>query len=76
MSAGRPAKHERSDFGERLYKLRTSKGLSQQEVAKHLTVTQQAYAGWERTTTALRPEDISNLADLFEVTTDYLLGRE
>ena len=46
------------------------------QVAEQVGVSQQAYAGWERSTTALRPEDILKLAEVFKVTTDELLGKE
>jgi len=76
MSAGRPAKFKRSGFGERLFRAREQIGLSQCDVAEKLGITQQTYAGWERRTTALKPEYISGLADLLNVSVDYLLGRE
>jgi transcriptional regulator with XRE-family HTH domain len=75
MPGGRPAKHERSPFGERLAALRLEKGLSQAQLAEKVGVTQQAYAGWERTTTALKPEHIASLADAFGISADELLGR-
>jgi transcriptional regulator with XRE-family HTH domain len=74
MPGGRPAKHKRTEFGERLYQLRLEKGFSQQQIAERVAVTQQAYAGWERSTTALRPLDIAKLAAAFEVSADELLG--
>jgi len=75
MTAGRPSKFERSGFGERLFRARQQTGLSQIQVAERLKVTQQTYAGWERRTTALKPEYISQLADIMHVSPDYLLGR-
>ena len=74
MPGGRPAKHDRTEFGERLYQLRLEKGFSQQQVAERCSVTQQAYAGWERSTTALRPFDLTKLASAFDVSADELLG--
>ncbi len=76
MPGGRPAKHDRTDFGERLHQLRLEKGFSQQHVAEQCGVTQQAYAGWERCTTALRPLDIAKLAGAFGISADELLGLE
>jgi transcriptional regulator with XRE-family HTH domain len=74
MPGGRPPKLKRSPFGERLVTIRQQFGLSQSQVAEKLGVSQQAYAGWERSTTALRPDDISKLAAAFEVSADELLG--
>jgi len=74
MPGGRPSKRKRSDFGERVVALRQRAGLSQTLVAEKLGVSQQAYAGWERSTGALRPEDLAKLAAVFGVPTDELLG--
>ncbi len=76
MQTGRPPKFERSGFGDRIFKARQQLGLSQMQVAETLDVTQQTYAGWERRTTALKPEHIASLADILHVSSDYLLGRE
>jgi transcriptional regulator with XRE-family HTH domain len=76
MAAGRPAKSERSPFGERLVTARQQLGLSQIQVAEKVGITQQTYAGWERRTTALRPENITQLAGALNVSVDYLLGQE
>ncbi|HSR87840.1 MAG TPA: helix-turn-helix transcriptional regulator [Pontiella sp.] len=73
MSAGRPAQSKRSPFGERLFQLRERKGLSQQQAAKLLGVTQQSYATWERRPTALKPEQLVNLAQVFECSVDELV---
>lgn len=76
MPAGRPAKFERSPFGQKLFTARQQLGLSQIQVAGKLGITQAAYAGWERRTTALRPEHISALAEVLGVSVEYLLGPE
>jgi transcriptional regulator with XRE-family HTH domain len=75
MITGRPAKFERSPFGERLVTARQTLGLSQAQVAERLGITQQTYAGWERRTTALRPEHIAQLADVLNVSAEHLLGQ-
>lgn len=59
----------------RLKELRVTKGVSQGDVAKYLGITQQAYANYERGARKPDPETITKLADYFEVTADYLLGR-
>ena len=76
MPGGRPPKLKRSEFGERLVSIRQRAGLSQTQVAAKLGVSQQAYAGWERSTTALRPDDLANLAGVLGTTTDELLGKQ
>lgn len=76
MPAGRPAKHRRSPFGERLVLARQQAGLSQTQVAEHLGITQPSYADWERRAVALKPEYLPKLAVLFGVSVDFLLGNE
>jgi transcriptional regulator with XRE-family HTH domain len=76
MTAGRPAKFKRSKFGERLFSAHQQLGGSQIQMAGKLGITQAAYAGWERRTTALKPEHISRLAALLNVTVEYLLGHQ
>ena len=76
MPAGRPPKFKRTAFGERLFTARQQAGLSQTQIAQRLAVTQPTYADWERRTTALRPEHLSQLADILNVSADHLLGRD
>jgi transcriptional regulator with XRE-family HTH domain len=76
MPGGRPPKLKRSEFGERLVSIRQRVGLSQTQVADKLGVSQQAYAGWERSTVALRPDDLAKLAEVLKTTTDELLGKQ
>jgi transcriptional regulator with XRE-family HTH domain len=45
-------------------------------LAGDLGITQQTYAGWERRTTALKPEYISKLAEILNVPVEFLLGHE
>lgn len=59
----------------RLKELRESKGLTQKEVAKVIGYTQLSYARYEN---GKREPDISTLcklANYFNVTVDYLIGR-
>jgi transcriptional regulator with XRE-family HTH domain len=77
MPGGRPPKStRRSTFGLRLVMIRQQLGLSQSQVATKVGVSQQAYAGWERNTTALRPEDLTKLASALRVSTDDLLHQQ
>lgn len=60
---------------ERLRSLRKDKKQTQQQIATYLGITQQAYAAYENNK-AQPPIDILNrLASLFNVSIDYLLGR-
>ena len=76
MTAGRPAKFKRSAFGGKLFAARQQMGLSQMQLAARLGITQSTYAGWERRTTAFKPEHISSLAEALKVSVDYLLGHD
>lgn len=65
-----------SILGDRLRELRESKGWSQKYVALKLGIKQSStYANWEYGIRDPDTETLSKLADLFEVKTDYLLGR-
>lgn len=59
-----------------LRKLRRAKNLTQQKVSAHLSIAYQSYQQYENGRAVPPPEKLAKLADLFEVTTDYLLGRE
>jgi len=61
---------------QRLRELREKASLSQTDVAKYLKITRQAYNHYETGKRTPDPKAISELAMLFGVTTDYLLGRE
>jgi len=75
MPGGRPSKSkERTAFGQRLLDARLAKGLSQNQVARKLGITQPSYADWERSAVSLKPEYLPKLAALFEVSIDELLG--
>lgn len=62
-------------FAKRLKQLRTEQGLTQVEFARLFEISKGTIAMWE---TAQRSPDLdttSKLADFFEVTTDFLLGK-
>ena len=66
-----------SVLGDRLRKLREARGWSQRYVASKINIKQSStYANWEYGIRDPDTETLSKLADLFEVQTDYLLGRE
>lgn len=60
-------------FGEKLQKLRQKAGMSQDALAERLDVSRQAVSRWERDETMPETDKVVALADLFGVTTDYLL---
>jgi transcriptional regulator with XRE-family HTH domain len=60
----------------RLSELRKSGGFLQAEIAKHLSITQEAYSMYETNKRQMSFETLCLLADFYKVSTDYLLGRE
>jgi transcriptional regulator with XRE-family HTH domain len=64
-----------SSFGERLAALRKKKGLSQAGLGRLLKVGQSTIAMYEKNRRSPDYKLLKRLADFFEVTTDYLLGR-
>lgn len=56
-----------------LKKLRLEKGLNQEDVAKYLGVTQQAYANYERGARQPDYAMLQKIADFFNVSIDYLI---
>ena len=72
---GRPTDRKRTAFGERLVAAREAAGMSQRELADKLGMKQRALCWWEREPVALRPEQLTTLAEVLSVTTDQLLGR-
>ena len=61
--------------GKRLKALREQRGLYLQDVADFLGVTRQAYMKYENGETK-NPRKLEQLANFFNVTTDYLLGND
>jgi transcriptional regulator with XRE-family HTH domain len=62
-------------FGERLRESRESKGLNQPELAKILSVAKQTISNWENDNRFPDKDMLIKLADFFNVTIDYLIGR-
>jgi len=63
-------------FPDRLSKLRTSKGLTHQEMADMLGITRQAYSNYEGGKREPDHKTLKKLAEFFMISTDYLLGSE
>lgn len=61
--------------GDRLRALRQDLGMSQEEVAKKIGISRPAYVNYEQGKS--RPvRKLKELAALFDVTTDYILGKD
>lgn len=62
-------------IGQKIKELRTKKDMSQQDIANIVGKSQQAVNLWEKGDNEPSLETINLLANYFDVTTDYLLGR-
>ncbi len=65
-----------SSIGEKLAELRRQKGLSQAELARLLNLGQSTIAMYEKNKRAPDYHQLARLADFFNVSVDYLLGRK
>ncbi len=63
-------------FGETITNLRKSKGITQEQLAETLGVTRQTISKWELDQSTPDLNYISQLSDLYGVTTDYLIKGE
>lgn len=63
-------------FQERLKELRKQSGLTQREMAEKLFVAQPSYLRYENGTSEPSQENLVRIANLFDVSIDYLLGRK
>lgn len=61
-------------LGQRINELRTAYGWSQVELAKRLNISKQTVSNWENENIQPSIEMLVNVASLFRVSTDYLLG--
>ena len=61
------------EFHEKLQILRKQKNITQEQLAKKLYVSRTAVSKWESAQTVPDLQKILQLAELFGVTTDYLL---
>ncbi|OQM47503.1 transcriptional regulator [Anoxybacillus sp. UARK-01] len=64
-----------SDLGKRLKEARKKKKLTQIEAAKLLGISNGTLSGYERNYRDPDTKTLENIADLYGVSTDYLLGR-
>ncbi len=64
-----------SKFQERLLEERNKQKLTQCQVAKYLSITQPSYIRYENGTSEPSIDTLIRLANLFDVSIDYLVGR-
>ena len=62
-------------FPKRLLGLRKHHNLTQRDVANYLSIAQPSYIRYENGTAEPTLDNLSRLADLFDVSSDYLIGR-
>lgn len=62
-------------LGERLKQLRDEFGFDQKEMGRKLNITSSAYGYYEQGRNEPPLETLVKIAEIFNVTTDYLLGR-
>jgi len=63
-----------SKFSERLRDLRLEKELSQRQLSKETSLSQNAISKWEKEQRLPNINAVIALAEFFGVTTDYILG--
>lgn len=63
-------------LGKRIRAARKSKGLTQEQVAKSLDVSQPAVSGWEQGLTFPTLPALVTLAELLDTTVDELVGND
>lgn len=63
-------------FTERLKELRKRNNLTQKELAEQIGIKQNSYSDWETGKNEPSFENLIKLANLLEVSLDWLFGRE
>lgn len=63
-------------FSNRLKELRIKENLSQADFAKEIGIPQSIIAKYEKNQIKVTVERLIKIADFFDVTLDYLVGRE
>ena len=63
-------------LNENIKKLRIARGINQVEFAKIMGVSKQCVSNWENDNVMPSIEMLCKIADFFNVTTDYILGRK
>lgn len=62
-------------FGDRLTKLRTERNISMKQCANELGIPYTTYVSYEKNEREPKAEQLMKLADYFDVSLDFLLGR-
>lgn len=62
-------------LSKRLKECRKAKGLTQMQVATYCDITEKAYQNYELMTREPKLEILVRIADLYQVSLDYLTGR-
>ena len=62
------------NFGSKLKTLRTEAGMTQTDLAKRLNITKSVVSYYELQERTPSPDVLVQLAEIFHVSTDYLLG--
>lgn len=73
---GGKMKNITEEFSLCLKKLRMKRKLSQKQIAEELKISQQQYSKWEGGIITTNAETLVRLANYFDVSIDYLLGRK
>ena len=63
------------NFGQKLKSLRKQAKLTQREVASELNFSQRCLAGYETNTREVNFHNLVVIADFYDVSVDWLLGR-
>ena len=63
------------EFTQRLKELRSGAGLTQKELAETVGVTERGYRGYESGSNLPNMVVLLKLADFYQVSLDYLVGR-
>ncbi|MBC2148135.1 helix-turn-helix domain-containing protein [Listeria booriae] len=63
------------EIGERIKHARKNKNLTQKQLAQKIHVSSQVMSNFERGYTEISAEQIKNIAEVLDVTADYLLGK-
>ena len=63
-------------FGQRFLRLRKEKKLTQEDIAKKLNITAQSVSKWENDNSYPDVAILGDIASIFNITVDELLGRE
>ena len=65
----------KSEFAKRLIALREQNNITQQQLAEKLNISRQSLSLYEKAERTINIELLAQIADIFSVSTDYLLGR-